>query len=323
MAKYYAECSPPLFLFGGHGDTLYAKWRCPPMPDYRREYHADSSALASVAYDCVDGAEGAPLVVLLPGLEGSSRSHYAVALMRALQRCGWHGVVVHYRGCGGMDNPAPMAYHAGDSQEVAFVLAGLAQRYPTIFAVGVSLGGNMLAKYLAEQGEAAVVQAAAIVSAPLDLAAGAQALNRGVARYLYNPYFLRTLLPKARAMAHRFPELGINATLRCQLLSEFDDAFTAPVHGFADAEAYYRQCSAKPLLSRITTPTWLLNARNDPFVPVNSLPRVDEVSAAVHLSQPARGGHVGFVRGGGLGDIACLGEQIIHFFTQQIRGNHD
>lgn len=281
----------PFFLRNGNADTIAAKFLQRPAPGYRRELLPDSTGKTLVAYDFSDGIQAdAPLLVLFHGLEGSSRSHYAVELMRAVREKGWHGVVVHFRSCGGVANTAPVFYHLGDTREIGFVLDTLAARYREIYAVGVSLGGNALAKYLGERGEDAVPRASAAVSAPVDAAAAGTRFDKGVVRLLYTRYFLDTLIPKARAAGFQ------TAFDRpCKTLGEFDDRFTAPLHGFADRHDYYRQTSCKPFLRTVKTPLLLLNARNDPFLPPEALPTPAEVSPSVTLLQPRYGGHVGFV----------------------------
>ena len=247
---------PPFWLRGGHLQSIWPKLVRIGSQAYRRELLPDSLGATEVAYDFVDGKRpDAPLLMLFHGLEGSSASHYASALMFAAQRHGWHGVVAHFRSCGGVENRAPVFYHSGDSAEVAHMLQLMHSRYPRIFAVGISLGGNALAKYLAEQGSRAIPQAAAVVSAPLDLTAASHRLERGLSKLLYAPYFLRSLLPKAAACAARFPHIDAAAVQAAANLTDFDNAFTAPVHGFADAADYYRRASAKPLLHQIAVPT--------------------------------------------------------------------
>ncbi|MBV7435084.1 alpha/beta fold hydrolase [Cardiobacteriaceae bacterium TAE3-ERU3] len=315
---------PLWWLLGAHSETVYAKLRQPPLPDYRRELHLDSSGQTQVAYDFIDaGDTHAPLVVLFTGLEGSSSSHYARALMEAVQKRGWHGVVAHYRGCGGVENTAPLTYHAGDSHEVAFVLAELAKQYHTIYAVGVSLGGNMLARYLGEQKNAVLPCAAAVLSAPLDLAVSAESINSSlIASALYNPYFMRPMCQKARAVATRFPELGLDRELHCKTLPEFDAAVTVPLYGFNDVADYYARCSALSVLPQITVPTLILNAKNDPFLAASALPDQAQVSDAVALCQPDHGGHIGFVSGRGLGHIDWVPETVLTFFNK-IQRNMD
>ncbi|MCG6503105.1 YheT family hydrolase [Kingella pumchi] len=293
----------PPWLKGGHAQTLYAKALQSPPPAYRRELLPDSYGEDLAAYDFVDAADpDAPLVVLFHGLEGSSTSHYAVELMHRVRAHGWHGVVAHFRSCGGV--ASKRLYHSGDSREAAHMLALLAARYRKIYAVGVSLGGNVLAKYLGEQGAAALPAAAATVSSPLDLGAGSRLLESGLSRLLYTPYFMHTLMGKVPAGRRRF----------CRSLAEFDNRYTAPLHGFADKDDYYAQSSAKPLLKNIAVPTLLLNARNDPFVPADSLPTAADISPSVCLLQPEHGGHCGFVSGGGRGHLRWLPDTLLAFF---------
>jgi uncharacterized protein len=260
----------------------------------------------------------APMLVLFHGLEGNSRSHYAVTLMRAAAARGWRGVVAHFRGCSGEANRLLRAYHSGDSAEVDWVVRGLAARWPAapLHAVGISLGGNTLAKWLGEQGAAArVLAAAAVIGAPLDLAAGGAALEVGLNR-LYARMFLATLRGKALDKAARFGALlDVGRIRSARTLREFDDLYTAPVHGFRDADDYWRRASAWPVLRGIAVPTLLLNARNDPFVPAASLPGPADVAASVLLEQPAQGGHIGFAHGP-RGDLGWMPGRVLDFFER-------
>lgn len=302
----------PWWLRNGNIETVYAKTLQPPPPAYRRELLPDSTGQTLVAYDFIDSPNPkAPLAMLFHGLEGSSRSHYAAAFMRAVQAEGWHGVVAHFRSCGGVPNTAPVFYHSGDSAEIGFMLQTLAARYAEIYALGVSLGGNALAKYLGEQGAAAIPHATAAVSAPVDLTAAGTRFDRGLTRLLYTRYFLDSLLPKARAH-------GLNARLleRCQTLGDFDDAFTAPLHGFNNRHDYYRRASCKPFLGAVRTPLLLLNAVNDPFLPPAALPTRAEVSRSVTLLQPAHGGHCAFVSGSGRCHLGWLPQTVLGYFRQ-------
>ena len=260
----------------------------------------------------------APLVVMFHGLEGGSRSHYALALMRCLAQLGWRGAVAHFRGCSGEPNRLPRAYHSGDSAEIDWML----RRFRTeaadapLLAVGVSLGGNALLKWLGERGSDAcgVVAAAAAVSAPLDLMAAGEALGRGF-NLVYARIFLSTLKRKSAAKLAQHPGLyDRDAVLRARTLREFDNLVTAPLHGFRDTDDYWRRSSSKPWLSRVRVPTLLVNARNDPFLPAHALPLRAEVSAAVQCEFPGEGGHAGFVTGPFPGRIDWLSHRIISFF---------
>jgi predicted alpha/beta-fold hydrolase len=164
-------------------------------------------------------------------------------------------------------------------------------------AAGVSLGGNALLRWVEEAGDdaARTVSAAAAVSSPIDLAAGGHAIGQGLSRHIYTRMFLHTMKPKALAKLQQHPGLFDRARLAAaRTLYEFDDVFTAPLHGFKDVNDYWARCSAKPHLHRCRIPTLVLNARNDPFVPAASLPAAHEVGPHVTLWQPDQGGHVGF-----------------------------
>jgi predicted alpha/beta-fold hydrolase len=254
--------------------------------------------------------------VLFHGLEGNSRSHYAQSLMHAAQRHGWSGAVVHFRGCSDEPNRLARAYHSGDSAEIDWILRRMKRRQPQapVFAAGVSLGGNALLKWLGEQGPAAaaVVAGAAGISVPLDLAAANEALSSGFG-LVYARHFLRTLVPASLAKLVRHPGLFDAAAVKtARTLRDFDDAVTAPLHGFEDAADYYARSSAGQFLSGITVPTLVLNARNDPFLPAAVLPR--RAGPGVTLEQPAEGGHVGFVSGPFPGGLAWLPQRVMAHF---------
>lgn len=305
----------PFWLRNGNAETVFAKTLQGKPPAYRRELLPDSTGQTQTAYDFVDAADpAAPLVVLFHGLEGSSRSHYAVELMKAVQARGWHGVVAHFRGCGGVTNTAPVFYHSGDSAEIAFMLETLAVRYRTVYAAGVSLGGNALAKYMGEQGADALPKAAAAISAPVDLTAAGTRFDKGMTRLLYTRYFLNSLIPKARAFAHFQTAAPLEG---CKTLGEFDDLFTAPLHGFADRFDYYRKSSCKLFLRTVAKPLLLLNAVNDPFLPPEALPVRADVSDSVTLLQPPHGGHVGFVgKDKGRLNIEWMPQTVSDYFSQ-------
>ena len=316
----------PVWLPGGHAQTIYSALFTPrPQVYYRRE-RWDTPDGDIINLDWVDSARGGPLVVLFHGLEGSSASPYAVSLMAAVARRGWAGVVVHFRGCGGEPNRLPRAYHSGDSAEIGWILNRLRAMWHNAprYAVGVSLGGNALIKWLGEQREqaGAVLNAAAAVSAPLDLRAAGDHLAHGFNR-LYTHHFLRTLKPKSSAMLTRHPGLfDRRALLAAHTMRQFDNCVTAPLHGFRDTDDYWRRASGKPWLSTIRVPTLLINARNDPFMPAGVLPNPAEVSTSVSLEFPATGGHVGFVSGAFPGHLDWLPGRILHFFAQQPAALH-
>ena len=309
----------PWWLPGRHLQTIYPALalRRPPPP-YRRE-HWDWPDGDFIDVDHVDGPSSAPLVVLFHGLEGNSRSHYASALMAAVAERGWRGAVPHFRGCSGEPNRLARAYHSGDADEIDRIVARLAPTTSTpLLLCGVSLGANAMLKWLGREGAAARdrVQAAAAISAPLDLNAAGAALRQGFSR-LYTAEFLRTLRPKTLAKLDRFPDLFDATAMRdARTFDVFDNVFTAPVHGYRDVTDYWTRASSKPDLAAIALPTLVLNARNDPFLPARFLPQPDAVSSSVLLEQPGTGGHAGFASGRFPGHLGWLPRRILGFFEQ-------
>ena len=312
---------PTRGLANAHLQTVVASLFAPaPRVNFVRE-RWDTPDGDFIDVDLVPGPEDAPWVQLFHGLEGSSHSSYARILMDFVRKRGWRGSVSHFRGRSGEPNRLARAYHSGDSEEADWVLRRLKQRAGAapLYAVGVSLGGNVLLKWLGEQGEAAcpIVSRAIAVCAPVDLTAGGEALSRGVG-LLYGWHFLRTLKPGALERAARFPGLfDTRAVRRGRTLKDFDDVVTAPLHGFRDAYDYWHRSSSKPWLERIAVPTLLLNARDDPFQPESALPTEREVSPAVTIEFPERGGHVGFVSGPFPGNIEWLPRRIFHFIEHR------
>jgi predicted alpha/beta-fold hydrolase len=244
---------------------------------------------------CGDPA-AARILVLFHGLEGGSDSHYARALAAESLARGWRLAIPHFRGCSGEPNRKPRAYHSGDTEEIDWVLGRLPEG---VHAAGVSLGGNVLLKWLGERREAARarVRRAAAVSAPLDLAAAGRALDRGLNRLLYTRHFLSTLKPKSLAKLEVFPELYDREKLRAaRTFYDFDNLVTAPLHGFRDTDHYWAAAACGPYLEGIRVPTLVLNARNDPFLPEQDLLKAArKTPPCVVLEFPRTGGHAGFL----------------------------
>ena len=312
---------PAWWLPHAHLQTIFASlFARAPRVEYRRE-RWDTPDGDFVDVDFVGGREGTPWLHVFHGLEGSSQSGYARALMAHAVAHGWRGSVMNFRGCSGEPNLLPRAYHSGDSDEIDWVLRRLRERAPDVplRVVGVSLGGNAFAKWLGERGEAArpIVEAAAVVAAPLDLMAAGEALGRGLAMG-YTTHFLGTLRKNALARLERHPGLYDPAAVRrSRTLRDFDNVVTAPLHGFRDTDDYWTRASSKPWLASIAVPTLVLNARDDPFMPERALPTEREVSPAVKLEFPRNGGHVGFVSGPFPGNIDWLPRRIFHFFEHR------
>jgi uncharacterized protein len=320
MQQYRA----PRWLVGGNAQTiwpaLFSKRFTGAPPTYRRERWATPDA-DFIDVDWQGEDRNAPLLVLFHGLEGSSASHYAQAFAHWARGHGWRFVVPHFRGCSGELNLAPRAYHSGDFEEVGWVLRRLRSVHAgRIAAVGISLGGNALLRWAEEAGEAAAQTASVVcaVSSPIDLAAGGRAIGEGFNRQVYTRMFLRSMKPKALRKLAQHPGLfSREALMAARTLYEFDNVFTAPLHGFKGTDDYWLRGSAKPHLHHIRIPALVLNARNDPFVPASSLPHVHDVGRYVTLWQPAHGGHVGFPGGRWPGHVHTLPEAVMGWIQRQ------
>jgi len=320
---------PAWWLINCHLQTIFAKYLAPKLP----------LTLTAELFNLPDGDElmlhwgsvppnpHTPLVLLLHGLEGNYRSHYVRGMMHSLQQQGFACLLMHFRGCHGEANKLPRAYHSGDTADVGVVISMLQQRFPGVplAAVGFSLGGNVLMKYCGEQAEHCPLQAAVAVSAPLQLSASADRINQGFSR-VYQRYLLRRLKTTMRRKLQKhqpFPLALTSSDLQqLRTIRQFDDVLTAPLHGFADAEDYYRQASAKPYLTRITKPCLLIHAKDDPFLAPSVIPNQPQLPVQLLLS--SHGGHVGFISGGSPWRPTYWLDLIIPAFLQQhLRSNAD
>ena len=325
-----SEYRPPRWLPGGHLQTIvpYLLRKVAPPP-YRRE-RIDTDDGDFIDLDWVDARRdgdasvqaNAPLVILFHGLEGSSLSHYARSTMRAVADSGWRGVVPHWRGCSGEPNKLPRAYHSGDHAEAGWLVRRLHREAngAPMFALGVSLGGSALLNWLGRAGDdaASYLRAAAAVSAPLSLRVGGETIGRGF-NLLYTWNFMRTMRRKGLEKSSRFRGLiDPDAIRRTRTLYDFDNVFTAPLHGFADADDYWDRGSSLDWLRHITLPTLIVNAQNDPFMPFDALPRKPELSPAVTLELPAQGGHAGFLHGPWPGDPLWMPKRVLRFFASHL-----
>ena len=295
---------PAWWAPGAHAQTLWGKF-------FRRRSAVDARL---ERWDTDDGdflelyrltaAEHAPRLLLLHGLEGTIRSHYVGAFFEEARRRGWAADLLVFRGCGTELNRAPRFYHSGETGDLAFVLDRLIAADPLspIVLAGVSLGGNVLLKFLGERGDQVPRQivAAATVSVPYDLERGARFISTGFSR-VYDRHFLSTLRTKALRKLERYPGLFSREQLaRARTLMAFDDVVTAPIHGFRDAHDYYTRSSSLRWLVGIRRPTFLLSAIDDPFLPADVLGEVREIArtnSKLTLEFTDHGGHVGFVSG--------------------------
>lgn len=298
---------PPAWARGPHAQTLMARVLRPACrtPFVRERLETPDGDFLDVDWGPEpDGDDrGAPVVLILHGLEGSSERRYVRNLARELLARGLRPVAMNFRGCSGEPNRELRFYHSGETGDPSWLLGVIAERLPhrSVGAVGFSLGGNVLLKMLGERldGGAGLVDAAAAMSVPYDLAAGCALLEESLMGRLYSEYFLRSLrrkvLLKAGSLGSR---IDLDAAGRASTIREFDDLVTAPLNGFRDAAEYYAECSSRRFLERVEVPTLLLHARDDPFLPASAIPLAEaRRNDRVRLVVEPRGGHVGFLEG--------------------------
>ena len=289
---------PAWWLPGPHLQTLWAavlRRRGKPVLERERIELPDGDFLD---LDWNGGDTGsAPIVLLLHGLEGSSESPYAWGLLAAFRRYGWPATVMHFRGCGGEPNRLARFYHSGETGDLARVVEELGRRFPDrpLFAAGVSLGGNVLLKWLGELGPEAPLAGAAAVSVPFDLGRCADRIEQGFSR-VYRRHLVGSMHRKIRMKFSAWAESPIDLSKLSgwRTFREFDENVTSPLHGFDGAEDYYRRASSGPFVARIRIPTLIVQAEDDPFVPGSVLP---PPSPPVRVEASPRGGHAGFVAG--------------------------
>ncbi len=288
---------PPWWLRNPHLQTLAASVLRPlPRIDLGRERLLLPDG-DSLELDWTRFIPGAPFVIVLHGLEGSARSRYAAGILKALSGRGFNAVLMYFRGCGGVPNRYARGYHAGETEDLTHVVRTLRQRYPgqCFGAVGYSLGGNVLLKWLGETGADNPLDAAVAVSVPFRLADAARRIDHGFSK-IYQRYLLRKLEASIarKQLSGDFPELGPRGR-RFASLRDFDDAVTAPLHGFNGVDDYYARSSSIGFLNGIARPTLLIHALDDPFMYPETAPTPDELPPAVRLELSPQGGHVGFV----------------------------
>ncbi len=289
---------PAWWLPGPHWQTVFAALcrRRIQVPLVRERLELPDGDFIDL--DWTEGPSDS-IVVLLHGLEGSARSPYATGLLRAFGARGWRAVLMYFRGCSGCLNRLPRAYHSGETGDLTYLLGMLRGRYPEarITAVGFSLGGNVLLKYLGERGTEAGLRAAVAVAVPFVLSDAADRLERGFSR-VYQWWLLRSLRAKVREK-HRggLGTIGSERLDHLRTFWAFDDAVTAPLHGFTGADDYYTRSSSRQFLGGIAVPTLILHSADDPFMTPLAIPQPAELSATTRLELSERGGHGAFVAG--------------------------
>jgi uncharacterized protein len=319
-----APYQAPAWLPGGHAQTIYAYYLPRTPVAFKRERVATPDG-DFVDFDWLEGDPEKPIFVLFHGLEGSSRSHYALACAREAATRGWGFVVPHFRGCSGEPNATVRSYHSGDVGSIEFMLitVGIRAKNRPLCAAGISLGGNALSKFcgttLLENPSAyAHLRCAASVCAPLDLGISGERIAKGL-NMLYTNNFLRTMKRNAKYKAAKFPGTFDDARARvAKTIADFDDAYTAPVHGYRSVTDYYHRASCRPDLLHIQLPFLLIHALNDPFVPDYLAPKSHEVGARVTVELPSTGGHVGFVSGAFPGNLNWLPNRLMNFFEEHL-----
>ncbi len=293
-----SDFRPAWWLPGAHLQTLYPtlfrRRACPPLRRERLEL-ADGDF---VDLDWTD-SNGGPVVLVLHGLEGSLASHYTGGILKALAARDYHAALMYFRGCSGEPNRLARSYHSGDTSDLQAVHDHIRERHPAtpLAVIGYSLGGNVLLKWLGEQGAAAPLTTAVAVSVPFELNSAARRLEQGLSR-LYQRHLLNKLRRAVRLKANaRPPPVPLEKLSRLTTFRQFDDAVTAPLHGFKHVDDYYSRSSSRQYLDRIAVPTLILQAQDDPFLPASAIPVDADLSAAVTLELSPSGGHVGFVAG--------------------------
>jgi predicted alpha/beta-fold hydrolase len=305
------QVAPPWWLRGATAQTLWARLvRSRHLVRFEREVLTTEDD-DDLILDHAAGPAGAPRLLVLHGLEGSAHSLHTQGLAVQAARVGWRCTVLNFRSCARdpeqisrrLPNRRPRLYHSGETGDLDFAVRTLIAREPDvpIYSVGFSLGGNVLLKWLGEVGAASAIRGAATLSVPYDLAAASRYLERPSAR-LYTYHFLRRLKPKALDVLARFPgetaHLDADRIRAARTFAEFDQAVTAPMHGFASADDYYARASSLGYLSRIAVPTLCISSEDDPFCPAESIPRARAAaSTSVSFEVSRWGGHTGFVSG--------------------------
>lgn len=319
------QFNPSFTLKNRHIQTLYSSFFKKVEPhkfDIQRFELSDGDAIECYWYSKQDIDPAKPIVMFFHGLAGSYKSPYIQGTMRELYEEGFNSVVVHFRGCSGVMNSQPISYHSGKTDDALEFVKSTNKRYTDakLFAIGYSLGGNMLLKLLGELGYASPFTSAIAVSAPMQLELCGGSMDSGFSK-IYQAHLMKSLnssLEKKCDMYDMKKLIGLDKkdikNLRTFL--EFDDAYTAPVHGFASAKDYYEKSSSKQYLRDITTSTLIIHAKDDPFMTPAVIPTKDELSSTIELEVYENGGHVGFIDGSIFKPKYWLEKKVVEYFKQ-------
>ena len=301
MPVISSKFSPPPCLRNGHVQTILgAVWPLRINLDYTTE----RLELPDTDFLDLDWVRrgNEKVVIISHGLEGSSRNTEIQALAQALSLAGWDVLAWNFRGCRGEPNRLLRFYHSGETGDLSIVISHAAKNYSSLALVGFSLGGNLTLKYLGEASPHPAICGAVAVSAPIDLASSAMALDKNLGNRIYLHRFMKSLKAKVRSKAIRFPkDIDVSSLSKVRGFAKFDDRYTARIHGFQNAEDYWSQSSARQYLPNIRTPSLLINAKNDPFLSQESFPYPEAEKNPHHfLETPESGGHLGFIDRQGL-----------------------
>ena len=316
---------PPLLLRNQHLQTLYAtlfRQQSTPKVEIESFTLADGDFIECYWYH-QKPTDNRPIVTLFHGLAGSFKSPYIIGVMKALERRGFASVLMHFRGCSGKPNLLPRAYHSGDTADARAWLDYLKVNYKEsrLYAVGYSIGGNMLLKLLGEDKKSTPLKSAIAISAPMDLHITAKTINQGFSKryqsHLLEPLKKSLLQKYAQFDMEKLIQLSKEDVSQIETIEEFDEKYTAPINGFLSASDYYTRCSAKQFLKDIEIPTLIIHALDDPFMTPDVLPQPRELSKQVELKIFKYGGHVGFVTGNFFRPKYWLEESIVNYLLKE------
>lgn len=317
-----SQFKPAWWLLNPHLQTLWPVFCRRPvkgMPMQKERFELPDGDFIDLVW--VGKEKQGPLIILLHGLEGSVQSPYAQGMLQAIHQRGWRGVLMHFRGCSGEPNRTVRSYHSGETQDLGLIVAALHEREPDtlLAAVGFSLGGNVLLKWLGETADHNPLAAAAAVSVPFELHKSANRMQQGFSR-LYQRHFLQCLHKRLSHQFQVYPaSFQMPALNELKSMWEFDDKITAPLHGFSSVHEYYSISSSRQYLNKIQVPTLIVHSKDDPFMSPDCIPEQHELSGAIQLEVTERGGHVGFVTGSMPGrERYWLDERIPSFFESFI-----
>jgi hypothetical protein len=317
-----SQFKPVWWLNNAHTQTIYSSMRHPGTAsvDKVEKINLPDGDFIELAWSTKNTTEDSPLVIILHGLGGGLKSSYVTRFMKAFNQRGWRAVLMHFRGSGQEHNRLPRTYHSGDTADLDFLVKLLNQREPHTkkAVVGVSLGGNVLLKWLGQERISSLIDAAVAVSVPFLLNNVADRMNEGFSR-LYQKRLIGDLKTffSDRAAYFKNPPRAFKRAAHCDCFWTFDNEVTAPLNGFSSVHSYYRECSSRQFLCDIKIPTLIIHSKDDPFMTKEVLPKAEELSDSIILELSKKGGHVGFITGSKFGlPMYWLDQRIPEYFKK-------